>query len=284
MLRSPRDTVKLSADAEIPCLGFGTWQVPEGRSLEQALLEAIRLGYRHIDTASIYANEHSIGDVIRSCGVPRGELFITDKVWNMDRGYSSTIQAFERSLALLGTDYLDLYLIHWPAAQGETTTWQALNSGTWRALEDLYLQGRVRAIGLSNFLPHHMVPLLARARIVPMVNSIEFHPGYLQRPAVKFCREHGISVIGWSPLGRGALLNDPTLRRIAAAHGRTVPQVCLRWSLEHGVVPVVKSLSPAHLKENADIFGFTLPIEDMRAIDQIPLSGFSGLDPDHVSF
>lgn len=284
MLKSPRDALKLPCGAEVPCLGFGTWQVPDGDSLEKSLLAALELGYRQIDTASIYANERGIGEVLRTCGVPRRELFLTDKVWNTDRGYDSTIRAFERSLALLGTDYLDLYLIHWPAAQGEAATWQAMNCGTWRALEDLYLKGRVKAIGVSNFLPHHLVPLLARARIIPMVNSIEFHPGHLQLPAVRFCREHGIALMGWAPIGRGLLLNNPTLARIAAAHGKSIPQVCLRWSLEHGVIPVVKSLSPEHLKENAEVFDFTLSASEMHEIDTIAPTAFSGLDPDHVSF
>lgn len=284
MLKSPRDTVKLPCGLEIPCLGFGTWQIPEDASLTRSLLAALRLGYRHIDTASIYANERGIGDAIRASGICRRQIVISDKVWNTDRGYEATMRAFEHSLDLLGTDYLDLYLIHWPAAQGEPATWQAQNCGTWRALEDLYRKGRVKAIGVSNFLPHHLVPLLARARVKPMVNSLEFHPGYMQRQAVRFCREQGIAVLGWSPLGRGTLLSDPLLKSIAAKHGVSVAQVCLRWSLEHGVIPIVKSLSETHLAENADIFGFMLPMEDMRAIDAMPPAGFSGLDPDHVSF
>lgn len=284
MLKSPRDTLTFENRVQIPCLGFGTWQIPEDERLSESLAAALRLGYRHIDTASIYANEQGIREAIRASGVPRRELFITDKVWNTDRGYSSTLEACERSLERLGTDYLDLYLIHWPAIHGETTTWQALNYGTWRALEELYAKGTVRAIGVSNFMPHHLVPLLARARIRPMVNSIEFHPGYMQLPALRFCRAQGIGVLGWAPLGRGALLANPVLARIAREHHRTVAQVCLRWSLEHGVPPIVKSVNAAHLEENARIFDFTLSMAEMHAIDALPPAGFSGLDPDHVSF
>ena len=268
----------------MPCLGIGSWQVPEGNALLNSLSDAIHAGYRLIDTASIYGNERAVGIAMRNSGVPRSDFFLVDKVWNADRGCEKTLEAFRKITALLGTSYLDLYMIHWPATHEEPITCQAINAGTWRALEKLYRDGSVRAIGVSNFLPHHLVPLLARAEITPMVNSLEFHPGYPQFQALRFSHEHGMKVLGWAPLGRGALMEDPLLQSIAAKHGKTIPQVGLRWALEHGVVPVPKSTSKAHIEENASIFDFTLPLDEMRAIDRLPLTAFTGLDPDTVNY
>ena len=196
---------KLSNGVTMPCIGLGTWQVPDDDVLVKAIHSAVNLGYRHIDTAHIYGNERSVGVAVRTCGVPRSKLFVTSKLWNTDRGYKETLEAFERTMDALQIGYLDLFLMHWPAARGEAMTWQSINSGTWRAMEEIYRRGRVRAIGVSNFLVHHLVPLLARAEVVPMVNQIEFHPGYMQKATFDFCRSHGIQVEAWSPLGRGAL-------------------------------------------------------------------------------
>ncbi len=275
---------KLSNGVRLPCVGMGTWQVPDGDELVANLKDAISVGYRHIDTAHIYGNEHSVGLAVRTCGIPREKIFVTSKLWNTDRGYEATIAAFNKTLATLGFEYLDLYLIHWPAARGEPMTWQSINSGTWRAMEDLYKSGRVRAIGVSNFLVHHLVPLLARANIAPMVNQIEFHPGYMQKPTVEFCMERGIQIEAWSPLGRGALIRHPVLCELAQKYGVTSPQIALRWCLQHGVATLPKSMNAERRRQNADLFGFNISEEDMTRLDNLPQTGFSGLDPDHVTF
>lgn len=275
---------KLSNGVTMPCIGLGTWQVPDDDVLVKAIHSAVNLGYRHIDTAHIYGNERSVGVAVRTCGVPRSKLFVTSKLWNTDRGYKETLEAFERTMDALQIGYLDLFLMHWPAARGEAMTWQSINSGTWRAMEEIYRRGRVRAIGVSNFLVHHLVPLLARAEVVPMVNQIEFHPGYMQKATFDFCRSHGIQVEAWSPLGRGALIHHPVLVELAQQHGVTTAQIALRWHLQHGVAAVPKSLNPEHQKQNAELFSFNLTPEEMERLDNLPQACFSGLDPDHVTF
>ena len=268
---------KLSNGVTMPCIGLGTWQVPDDDVLVKAIHSAVNLGYRHIDTAHIYGNERSVGVAVRTCGVPRSKLFVTSKLWNTDRGYKETLEAFERTMDALQIGYLDLFLMHWPAAQ-------SINSGTWRAMEEIYRRGRVRAIGVSNFLVHHLVPLLARAEVVPMVNQIEFHPGYMQKATFDFCRSHGIQVEAWSPLGRGALIHHPVLVELAQQHGVTTAQIALRWCLQHGVAAVPKSLNPERQKQNAELFSFNLTPEEMERLDNLPQACFSGLDPDHVTF
>ncbi|WP_288560607.1 aldo/keto reductase [uncultured Duodenibacillus sp.] len=268
----------------MPCIGLGTWQVPDDDVLVKAIHSAVNLGYRHIDTAHIYGNERSVGVAVRTCGVPRSKLFVTSKLWNTDRGYKETLEAFERTMDALQIGYLDLFLMHWPAARGEAMTWQSINSGTWRAMEEIYRRGRVRAIGVSNFLVHHLVPLLARAEVVPMVNQIEFHPGYMQKATFDFCRSHGIQVEAWSPLGRGALIHHPVLVELAQQHGVTTAQIALRWCLQHGVAAVPKSLNPERQKQNAELFSFNLTPEEIERLDNLPQACFSGLDPDHVTF
>ena len=275
---------KLSNGVTMPCIGLGTWQVPDDDVLVKAIHSAVNLGYRHIDTAHIYGNERSVGVAVRTCGVPRSKLFVTSKLWNTDRGYKETLEAFERTMDALQIGYLDLFLMHWPAARGEAMTWQSINSGTWRAMEEIYRRGRVRAIGVSNFLVHHLVPLLARAEVVPMVNQIEFHPGYMQKATFDFCRSHGIQVEAWSPLGRGALIHHPVLVELAQQHGVTTAQIALRWCLQHGVAGGSKSLNPERQKQNAELFSFNLTPEEMERLDNLPQACFSGLDPDHVTF
>lgn len=267
-----------------PCVGIGTWQVPDDDALVRNLHSTIEIGYRHIDTAHIYGNERSVGEAVRTCGLPRSDIFVTSKLWNADRGYKETLAAFDRSLKLSGLEYFDLYLIHWPATKGEPMTWQSINSGSWRALEEIYASGRVRAIGTSNFLVHHLVPLLARAKIVPHVNQIEFHPGYMQMQTVEFCKKNKIQIEAWSPLGRGALLRHPVLLELGGKYGVTSMQISLRWCLQHGTIPLPKSMNPEHQKINADLFSFSISPEDMHRLDNLPKTIFSGLDPDHVTF
>lgn len=277
-------TFTLSNGVKIPAIGFGTWQAPDGYVAVEAVKCALASGYRHIDTAAAYDNERSVGRAIAESGIDRRQIFVTSKVWNTDRGYDTTLRAFDKSLALLGLDYLDLYLIHWPAAEHQFDDWQLINARTWQAMQRLYSEGRVRAIGVSNFMPHHLRPLIDEAELAPMVNQIEYHPGWTQPDCVTYCKEMGIVVEAWSPLGRGRVLADPTLEAIAAAHGKSVAQVCLRWELQSGVLPLPKSVTPERIRQNIDIFDFTLTPAEMQAIDSMPPTGASGLDPDTVTF
>lgn len=269
----------------IPSIGFGTWQTPTGDVAIRSVHTALQLGYRHIDTAAIYGNEESIGEAITTGGVPRKELFVTSKVWNTNRGYDKAIGAFEKTLSDLQLDYLDLYLIHWPAnALQFPDTWQQINSETWTALEYLYRQKKIRAIGVSNFLPHHLEPLIDRAEIMPMVNQIEFHPGQMQSETVAYCKQRNILVEAWSPLGRGKIFNDETLLSIAAKYNKSIAQVCIRWCLQHGTLPLPKSTTADRIKDNIDVFDFDIDDADMQAINNLPYIGGSGEHPDKVTF
>jgi diketogulonate reductase-like aldo/keto reductase len=246
-----------------------------------AVKYAIEVGYRHIDTADIYRNEESVGQGIAQSGIERSEVFVTTKLWNTKRGYEPTLKAFEESLRKLNLKYVDLYLIHWPANKAG---WEQLNADTWRAFETLYRDGRVRSIGVSNFLTHHLESLLHTAEILPSVNQIEFHPGYMQAETLAFCRTHQIVVEAWSPLGSGCLLENPQLKEIAGRYGVSVAQVCIRWCLQNGTLPLPKSVTPQRILENADVFGFSLSEADMQAINSLPYMGGSGLHPDKIDF
>lgn len=276
--------IKLNNGVKIPSLGIGTWQIPSGEDLVKSLQNAIALGYRYIDTAAIYENEESVAEAIRRSEVKRSELFISSKCWAANRTYDSVMRAFEESLRNLKLDYLDCYLIHWPYTKGEPLAWQSVNIGTWRAFEKLYEEGLVKAIGLSNFQMHHLVSFLARANVVPAVNQLEFHPGYTQRSAVAFCKKNGITLEAWSPLGHGSLLSEPRIQEIASHYERPVAQVILRWCRHHDVIPVTRALLPEHQQENLESFDFELTEDDIAQLDALPIMGFSGLEPDHVSF
>ena len=278
------ENVKLSNGLEIPCIGYGTYKVSEGHSGEQVVKDALGVGYRLLDTAAMYHNEQEVGKAIIESGIPRQEIFVTSKVANPDRGYDSTLRAFDRSLRLLEMDYLDLYLIHWPADKARFADWKKINSDTWRALERLLYEGRVKAIGVSNFMPEHLDALAETARVLPMVNQIEFHPGWMQPEVLEWCRRNNVVVEGWSPLGRARVLEDPLLVGIARRYGKSVAQICLRWAVQHGVVPLPKSVSPERMKSNLDIFDFALTDADMRLIDSMPPTGESGLMPDSIDF
>lgn len=269
----------LSNGVEIPAVGYGTYLTSEKD--DGTVAAALAAGYRHFDTASFYDTEQALGDALKAAGVPREELFLTSKLWKDEMGYENALAAFERSLQKLGTDYLDLYLIHWPRTDDLTAEWRQLDRDTWRALEELYRAGRVRAIGVSNFLPHHLRNLMETAEIAPMVNQIEFHPGYPQTWNVEFCRAHGILPEAWSPLGRTRVLQDERLAGIAAKYGKTVAQLCVRFALQCEVVPLPKSSSPARMKANLDVFDFVISDEDMDRILTLPQFGWSGLHPDY---
>ncbi len=280
-MKSLKDNFILSNGVGIPCVGFGTWQTPDGKTAVDSVLYALRTGYRHIDTAAAYGNEKSVGRGVAESGIAREEIFVTSKLWNDQRGYGTTLKAFDASLKRLGLDYLDLYLIHWPSNKPDGAQ---VNADTWRAFEKLYGEGLIRSIGVSNFLVHHLEPLMKTASIVPMVDQIEYHPGFQQPDTVKFCQAHGILVEGWSPLGSGRVLDDPRLKAIAAHYGKSVAQICIRWALQNNVLPLPKSVTPARIDENADIFDFEITADDMQAIAGLPVFGFSGLDPDKVKF
>ncbi|MEI6579977.1 MAG: aldo/keto reductase [Eubacteriales bacterium] len=283
-MKTLTDSYLLNNGVKIPCVGFGTWQTPDGETAVQSVLAAIKAGYRHIDTAAAYGNEKSVGDAIKICGVNREELFITTKLWNAERGYEKTLAAFESSMEKLQLEYLDLYLIHWPAAKGEPGEWQKINLDTWHAFEYLYETKRVKAIGVSNFLPHHLAPIVRDAKIPPIVNQIEFHPGYMQKEAVDFCIENNILVEAWSPLGTGKMLSNPTLIGIAEKYGKSTAQLCVRWCLQNNTLPLPKSVTPARIEENAKVFDFEISPEDMTAINNMPFFAGSGFYPDEINF
>jgi methylglyoxal/glyoxal reductase len=264
-------TIPLRSGAVIPQVGLGVWQTPAGATARQAVLEALRVGYRHVDTARIYGNEADIGAGVRSSGVAREQLFVTTKLWNDDQGYDRALRAFDASLQRLGLDYVDLYLLHWPVAG------KRLDS--WRALERLHEEKRARSIGVSNFLVPHLKELLGSAKQVPAVNQIELTPFLQRRDTTAFCRQHGIVVEAYSPLTHGRRLDHPVLVEIARRVGRTVAQVLLRWSVQHGNVVLPKSTKPSRIAENARIFDFALDERAMAELDALEEGLVTGWDP-----
>ncbi|UUZ82474.1 aldo/keto reductase [Paenibacillus sp. P26] len=280
MVKSLQDTTKLHNGVQMPWFGMGVFKVEEGSELVEAIQSAVRLGYRSIDTAAIYENERSVGDGIREAlqesGLSRQDLFVTSKVWNADLGYESTLTAFDTSLNKLGLDYLDLYLIHWPV--------KGKYKEAWRALETLYKQGRVKAIGVSNFQIHHLEDLMQDAEIKPMVNQVEYHPYLTQKELLQYCKDQGIQMEAWSPLMQGQLLDQPVLKEIADRHGKSVAQIILRWDLQHGVVTIPKSTKEHRLAENAAVFDFELSPGEMEQIDGLNRNHRVGPDPDNFDF
>jgi diketogulonate reductase-like aldo/keto reductase len=272
MPTSLTDTTTLHNGVKMPWFGLGVFKVKEGSEVIDSVKAALKNGYRSIDTAAIYQNEEGVGQAIREAGVPREELFVTSKLWNSDQGYESTLQAYETSLKKLGLDYLDLYLIHWPGKNKFKET--------WKALEKLYKDGRVRAIGVSNFKVHHLEELLKDAEIKPMVNQVEFHPHLTLKDLRAFCQQEGIQLEAWSPLKQGQLLDDSTLNEIGAKYGKTAAQVILRWDLQSGVVTIPKSIKEQRIIENANIFDFELTAEEMARIDGLNKDERVGSDPD----
>ena len=273
------DTAVLSNGVEVPCIGYGTWQTPDGETARTCVKNAIELGYRHIDTAAAYGNEASVGEGIRDSGVKRDELFITTKHWISERGYEKTVKAVETSLTALGLDYLDLYLIHWPMVKKIDENWEEINADTWRGFEKMYKDGKIRAIGVSNFLPHHLESLKKNSTVAPMVNQIEFHPGYSQPEVVDYCKKENILVQAWSPLGSGAVLKDEFLAGIAAKYNKSVAQLCIRYAIQNGIVPLPKS-NRERIADNMKVFDFSISAEDMEKIANMDVLGYSGFYPD----
>ncbi|MCL7749391.1 aldo/keto reductase [Halalkalibacter sp. MEB205] len=276
MVTSLQSTVTLHNGVQMPWFGLGVFQVSDGQEVVDSVLAAIKAGYRSIDTAAIYGNEEGVGQAIKESGVDRSDLFITSKVWNADQGYETTLKAFDTSLQKLGLDYLDLYLIHWPTA--------GKYKDTWKALEKLYSEGRVKAIGVSNFHVHHLEDLLKDAAIKPMVNQVEYHPHLAQIELRAFCKEQGIQLEAWSPLKQGELLTNDTINAIATKYGKSAAQVILRWDLQNEVVTIPKSAKEQRIIDNANIFDFALAEEDMEAINRLNKDERVGPDPDNFNF
>ncbi len=264
---------------EIPAAAFGTYKAADGKSA-QVIRAAIEAGYRCFDTASFYGTETYLAEAIRESGIAREEFFITSKVWKTEMGYENTKQAFERTLKNLDTDYLDMYLIHWPLPEPGYRDWKALDLETWRAMEDLYAEGKIRAIGLSNFLPHHIENILANCRVEPVTDQLEYHPGYSQEAAVQYCQERRILVQAWSPIGRRRVLEEPLVRELAEKYGVSPAQICLKFAVQRGILPLPKSSSPERMRENMDLFSFEMEKEDIWRLATMPQQGWSGEHPD----
>lgn len=275
------DCFELSNGVKIPCLGFGTYLTPADQT-KASVAEALKVGFRHVDTALAYGNEAPVGEAIRDSGIPREEIFLTTKHWIVDRGYEKTIAAIDQSLMNLGMDYMDLYLIHWPCVEKVSPNWAEINADTWRGFETAYKAGKIRALGVSNFQKKHLDALDATAEIKPMVNQIEFHPGYLQMDTVNYSKEYGMLVQAFSPLALGAVFKDDTMKSLAAKYNRSISQITLRFVLQMGVNPLTKSVNPARILENAQIFDFELSAEDMAVIAALPEMGFTGWRPEEA--
>ena len=283
-MNSLTDCYKLSNGVEIPCIGFGTWQTPDGDVCVSSVLSAIEAGYRHIDTAQGYGNEESVGLAVKKSGIDRKELFITSKLTNSEHGYERTLAAFEETMKKLDMDYLDLYLIHWPNPIAFRDHWQEANAGTWKAFEELYKAGRIRAIGISNFRPHHIEELMKTATVAPMVNQIRLCPGETQDEVVDYCRAHNIQLEAYSPLGVGKIFEVPEMKALAEKYGKSIAQICIRWSLQRGYLPLPKSVTPSRIKENTQVFDFELEAADVQLIADLKgCVGYSS-DPDTTTF
>lgn len=252
------DTTTLHNGVKMPWLGLGVWKVEEGNEVETAVRTALEVGYRSIDTAKAYGNEAGVGQAIKDSGVAREDLFVTTKVWNAEQGYESTLSAFEESRRLLDLDVIDLYLIHWPV--------KGMYIDTWRAMEKVYKEGKVRAIGVSNFHQHHLEHLISESEIVPMVNQVEMHPYLNQEQLRRFCEERNIQLEAWSPLMQGKFTEEPLFAELAEKYGKTQAQIVLRWDLQREIVTIPKSVTPSRIAENADIFDFELSADDMNRI------------------
>ena len=278
-MNSIYDCYTLSNGVRIPCVGYGTYKAADGNG-SAVIRMALEAGYRYFDTASFYQTETYVAQSLRDSGISRSEVFLASKMWKDEMGYEQTKAAFQRTLERLETDYLDLYLIHWPRPDAGYGDWKQLDMDTWRAMEELYEAGKIRAIGLSNFLPQHIENLLQNGKIAPMVNQIEFHPGHTQEATVRYCQAHGIQVQAWSPMGRTRVLKDPLVQELAQNHGVSAAQICLRYAVQRQIIPLPKASSMERMKQNQDLFSFELTQEEMFRLDTMPPTGWSGQHPD----
>lgn len=272
---------KLINDLEIPTIGFGTWQIQD--QVEPIISTALNAGYRHIDTAVVYGNEEQIGNAIKNSNLSREELFLTTKVWNTHRGYEMTLQSVEESLKRLQTDYLDLVLLHWPE-KTSTQNWSDINYSSWKALEELFLKGKIKAIGVSNFMVVHLNALLKKCFIKPMINQIEYHPGYLQNDVVDYCKDRGIAVQAWSPIGSGRMLEHPLLKDLAQKYHVSVAEFCIQFALQNDIIVLPKSTNATNIHNNLNFQKFKIHEYDVALIKNMEEAGWSGLNPDKVDF
>jgi len=284
-MESLTERIELNNNTAIPMLGYGTYKMWDENEAYTSVRSALDVGYRHIDTAAFYKNEkpvaNAIKDFISENSTKREDIFVTSKAWKTELGYDKTLAAFEATMNEMQMDYIDLYLIHWPSSYAFDDDWKNTNRATWKAMIEIYKTGRAKAIGVSNFLTHHLDTIIDM-EMIPAVNQIEINPGFLQKDTVEYCQKRGIVVEAWSPLGRGKSLSHPTLENLANKYNRTVAQIILRWEIQHGILPLPKSSKPERMKENADVFSFELSANDMKIIDDIPPYGNSGHSPDQA--
>ena len=276
MISSISDCTLLNNGLKMPWLGFGVFRIKDGQQVEHAVKTALEIGYRSIDTATIYKNERGVGKAIRESGIPREDVFLTTKVWNDDQRGKRILAAFEESLKRLDTEYVDLYLVHWPMEDCYQETWQVM--------EEIYQSGRAKAIGVSNFHIHHLDEILGNGRIVPSVNQVEFHPFLVQPELLEFCQEYGIQVEAWAPLVEGKIITEQAVQKLAEKYHKTPAQITLRWDLQHEVVTIPKSTHANRIAENAQIFDFELSQEDMNVLDALDQGKRVGPDPDNFDF
>lgn len=260
---------------ELPIIGFGTYESTEKKGIE-SIKNALDMGYRMFDTAAIYENEKVVGKAINESGIDRKEIIVTTKLWRENLGYEEAKKAFDKSLKKLGLEYIDLYLIHWPANAKNYKDWQKANADSWRAMEELQDEGKIKSIGVSNFWQEHLEALFQTANVIPAINQIEFHPGYWQSELVEFCKKNNIVVESWSPLARGKVFGNEIIQIIAKRHNKSIAQVCLRWIIQHETIVIPKSNTLKRIEENINIFDFELSNEEMKQINELPTMGFSG--------
>lgn len=267
---SPTDTFTLTNGVRVPCIGFGTWQSEDGDEAYNAVMTALQSGYRHIDTAAAYGNEKSVGaairDFCREHNVRREDMFLTTKLWNDDHGYEATKAAIKKSIQLLGVSYIDLYLIHWPNPLKFRDCWAQKNAESWQAMEEAYAAGQIKAIGISNFYGRHITELMKTAKVAPMVNQIKLCPGQTQDALVDYCTRAGMIVEAYSPLGTGGIFSNAFMRELAQKYGRSIAQICIRWSLQQGYLPLPKSVTAERIAENTRVFDFALSDDDCKNI------------------
>ena len=269
----------LNNGVEIPAVAFGTYKAVDGKSAD-VIRTAIEAGYRYFDTASFYGTETYLAEAVRESGIARDEIFIASKLWKTEMGYDNVKSAFRRTLDNLKTDYLDLYLIHWPLPEPGYKDWKQLDKETWKAMEELVREGKIRAIGLSNFLPHHIENILEDCTVRPAVDQIEYHPGYSQEAVVQYCKERDILVQAWSPIGRQRVLTEPLVQELAGKYGVSPAKICLTFAVQRGIIQLPKSSSMERMKENLDLWSFEMDEEDIWRLATMPQAGWSGEHPD----
>lgn len=274
---------KLNNGLEIPNIAFGTWKFPDNETTSQIIANAIESGYRYIDTAKSYENEESVGRGIKNANIKREDIIIGGKLWNDDRGYDNIIKACHKTIEALNCDYLDIYLMHWPASKAVHENWKEINAETWQAMEYLYNSRIVKAIGVCNFKINQLEALMENAKIKPMINQIECHPGFMQNEIIEFCKKQDILVEAWSPLGSGKLMKKEQMKEIASKYNKDVAQICIKWCLQNGVLPLPKTSDKDRMKSNLNVFDFKISQDDMKYLNNLPYMAASGLDSETIT-